>query len=113
MFTKKHFESITSVDVAYTTTLMLWLVYNDLTIFDQLLKEFENAEEYLICDGLHRAINFIEVTHEERFAEAAEVHGDVDFNNPKNRDLHIEISRSIFQDVTREIYKEQIKIMEG
>lgn len=112
MFTEKPFSGITSADVAYTTTLMLWLVYNDLTIFDQLLKEFEEAEEYSICGGIHNAIGFIEVTHEERFAEAAEVHGDVDFNNPKNRDLHIEVSRSIFQDVTREIYKEQIKVME-
>lgn len=96
----------------YTATLSAYLIYNDLEVFDRLLKEFEEKEEYLICSGIQSAIEKIEDIHSSRFDEAAveigieeDEEGLLTFSFEK----HKEISKLIFKDILTEIYERQIE----
>jgi predicted transcriptional regulator len=95
----------------YIATLSAYLIYNDLEIFDKLLQEFEDKEEYLICSGIQSAIEKIEEVHSERFNEASieigieeDEEGLLTFSYEK----HKEISKLIFKDILTEIYEKQI-----
>lgn len=96
----------------YTATLSAYLIYNDLEIFDRLLQEFEDREEYLICSGIKAAIEKIEDVHDSRFQNAAveigmeeDDEGMLTFSFEK----HKEISKLIFEDILKEIYEKQIE----
>lgn len=96
----------------YTATLSAYLIYNDLEIFDRLLQEFEDREEYLICSGIKAAIEKIEDVHDSRFQNAAveigmeeDEEGMLTFSFEK----HKEISKLIFEDILKEIYEKQIE----
>ena len=95
----------------YIATLSAYLIYNDLEVFDRLLQEFEDREEYLICSGIKSAIEKIEEVHSERFNEASieigieeDEEGLLTFSYEK----HKEISKLIFKDILTEIYEKQI-----
>lgn len=96
----------------YTATLSAYLIYNDLEVFDRLLQEFEDREEYLICSGIKAAIEKIEDVHDSRFQNAAveigmeeDEEGMLTFSFEK----HKEISKLIFEDILKEIYEKQIE----
>ena len=96
----------------YTATLSAYLIYNDLEVFDRLLQEFEDREEYLICSGIKAAIEKIEDVHDSRFQNAAveigmeeDDEGMLTFSFEK----HKEISKLIFEDILKEIYEKQIE----
>lgn len=96
----------------YTATLSAYLIYNDLEVFDRLLQEFEDREEYLICSGIKSAIEKIEDVHDSRFQNAAveigmeeDDEGMLTFSFEK----HKEISKLIFEDILKEIYEKQIE----
>lgn len=96
----------------YIATLSAYLIYNDLEIFDRLLQEFEDREEYLICSGIKAAIEKIEDVHDSRFQNAAveigmeeDDEGMLTFSFEK----HKEISKLIFEDILKEIYEKQIE----
>lgn len=96
----------------YTATLSAYLIYNDLEVFDRLLQEFEDREEYLICSGIKSAIEKIEDVHDSRFQNAAveigmeeDEEGMLTFSFEK----HKEISKLIFEDILKEIYEKQIE----
>lgn len=96
----------------YIATLSAYLIYNDLEVFDRLLQEFEDREEYLICSGIKSAIEKIEDVHDGRFQNAAveigmeeDEEGMLTFSFEK----HKEISKLIFEDILKEIYEKQIE----
>lgn len=96
----------------YTATLSAYLIYNDLEVFDRLLQEFEEKEEYLICSGIKAAIEKIEDLHDSRFQNAAVEIGmeeDEDGMLTFSFDKHREISKLIFEDILKEIYNGQIE----
>lgn len=100
-------------DHFYISTLSAWLIYSDLTIFDKLLAEFENKEEYLACAGISEAIDKIEEIHDNRFEEAADeigIDADTDGFYSFSQQKHKEVSKLIFEDIVREIYDGQIKL---
>ena len=100
----------------YTATLSAYLIYNDLDIFDRLLQEFEEKEEYLICSGIKAAIEKIEDIHDGRFQSAAVEIGmeeDEDGMLTFSFEKHKEISKLIFKDILTEIYEKQIEQSTG
>lgn len=95
----------------YVTTLECWLIYNDDDIYYSMLDHFEQIEYYPACDGINKAIKFIERTVTKRFEEASIISEDdesttYDFNEYKA------VSSKIFYDVLLEIYEEQIRSIE-
>lgn len=100
----------------YTATLSAYLIYNDLEIFDRLLQDFEEKEEYLICSGIKAAIEKIEDVHDSRFQDAAVeigVNEDEDGMLTFSFEKHKEISKLIFEDILKEIYEKQIEQSKG
>ena len=96
----------------YTATLSAYLIYNDLDIFDKLLQDFEEKEEYLICSGIKAAIEKIEDIHDSRFNNAAlevGIQEDEEGLLTFSFDKHKEISKLIFEDILKEIYERQIE----
>lgn len=96
----------------YTATLSAYLIYNDLEIFDKLLQDFEEKEEYLICSGIKSAIEKIEDIHDSRFNNAAlevGIQEDEEGLLTFSFDKHKEISKLIFEDILKEIYERQIE----
>ena len=77
-------EGIDSRDVSrffYINTLEAWLIYNDDEIYYSMLHHFEDIEYYPACDGINKAIKFIENVVEYK-----------------------KIKRKIFYDIMLEIY---------
>lgn len=91
----------------YIATLSAWLMYNDLSIFDNVLKHFEEKEEYLICEAIHRAINKIDEIYNDRFEEASPLE-EADDIIQFSYEEHKRVSRLIFEDVIKEIYEKQV-----
>ena len=98
----------------YVTTLQNWLIYNNYTVYEDVLEYFESLELYPICDGIKKALVFIEFVLDKRFKEAQ-----VGFEDELNFVLgqleenefekHREISRLVYKDILTEIYGEQIR----
>jgi len=96
----------------YTATLSAYLIYNNLEIFDKLLQDFEEKEEYLVCSGIKAAIEKIEDIHDSRFNNAAfevGIQEDEEGLLTFSFDKHKEISKLIFEDILKEIYERQIE----
>lgn len=95
------------VDFFYVATLQMWLMHNDLNIYDDLLTYFEEQENYLICEAIHKAIAFIESTVEENFENATKLSEEND-GNMYSFEEHKRVSNEIFKQVVQEIYEKQI-----
>jgi len=98
----------------YINTLQNWLIYNNYTVYEDVLEYFESLELYPICDGIKKALVFIEFVLDKRFKEAQ-----VSFEDELNFVLgqleenefekHREISRLVYKDILTEVYAEQIR----
>lgn len=87
----------------YTSTLSAWLIFNDFEVFENVLDHFQRQEDYLVCEGISRALAKIEAIMDERFSEASEeVEEGVFQYEYKN---HKAVSKRIFEDVMTEIYE--------
>jgi uncharacterized protein YbcV (DUF1398 family) len=95
------------IDFFYVATLQMWLTHNDLNVYDDLLTYFEEQENYLICQGVHKAIAFIEKTVEDRFDGATKLSNSED-GDMYSFEEHKRISNEIFKDVVKEVYEKQI-----
>lgn len=98
----------------YINTLQYWLVYNDYEIYEEVLNHFESLELYPVCDGIKKALVFIEMVLDERFKDAKiETSDALDVVLGKLSDdkweKHKSISRLVYKDVLTEIYGEQIR----
>ena len=99
------------VSVAYVSTLQFYVNYNDLSIYDDLVKYYEGTEEYAICEGISRAIDFIDDTMDHRFGEAIE-EGEEEDGKIYTAEEYKRVSRLVFEDIIKEIYERQIKGIE-
>ena len=54
----------------YISTLQNWLIYNNYTVYEEVFEYFESLELYPICDGIKKALVFIEFVLDKRFKEA-------------------------------------------
>jgi hypothetical protein len=95
------------VQYFYIATLQAWLLNNEFEIFDNILKFFEQREEYLMCEGIHQAIDKIDEIYNDRFSEATAIHEDED-KIEYTYEEHRKVSRLIFEDIIKEIYEKQI-----
>jgi len=98
-------------EAAYLVTLQYWMVYNQLEIYESMLRHYEEKEEYAICEGITRAIEKIEDTMDKRFQEAEALEEDED-QILYTHDEHQRVSRLIFEDILKEIYERQVKTTE-
>jgi len=101
-------EYRSQVSAAYVSTLQFYINYNDLTIYDALVAYYESTEEYAICEGISRAIDFIDLTMDNRFSEAIE-EGEEEDGKIYTAEEYKRVSRLVFEDIIKEIYERQIK----
>ena len=100
-------EYRSQVSAAYVSTLQFYIYYNDLTIYDALVAYYESTEEYAICEGISRAIDFIDVTMDNRFSEAIE-EGEEEDGKIYTAEEYKRVSRLVFEDIIKEIYERQV-----
>lgn len=96
-----------SAEDVYLTTLQHWLIYNDFDIYESLLITFEQKENYVACEGIHRALRRIEQIMDQRFEEAEKIQ-ETEEEVVYTHEEHKRISRLIFEDILKEIYEKQI-----
>jgi hypothetical protein len=101
-------EYRSQVSAAYVSTLQFYVNYNDLTIYDALVGYYEDTEQYAICEGISRAIDFIDDTMGHRFGEAIEESEEED-GKIYTTEEYKRVSRLVFEDIIKEIYERQIK----
>ena len=101
-------EYRSQVSAAYVSTLQFYVNYNDLTIYDALVGYYEDTEQYAICEGISRAIDFIDNTMDNRFGEAIEESEEED-GKIYTAEEYKRVSRLVFEDIIKEIYERQIK----
>ena len=89
------------VDFYYRQTLFVWLVYNDDSIFEDLLVFYQEKEEYLVCEGINRALNAIDNIREAHFEDAIAEHSD-DTGSTYSAEEYRRVSRLIFAQVLME-----------
>ena len=92
----------------YIATLMYWLLNNEIEIFDDVLRHFQEQEQYIVCFGIKKAIDKIEETIEKRFDEAA-VMSETDEEKVYDAEEYKRVSREIFKDILFEVYESQIR----
>lgn len=94
-------------EIAYAYTLLAYLNHPQLNIFEDLLDRYTDEERYEECDGVNKALQFIENTYSSRFADAAEKTEDEHFVvTEENYGI---VNNIIFQDILDEFIKQQIK----
>jgi hypothetical protein len=101
----KEYQS--QVNAAYVSTLQFYVNYNDLTIYDALVKYYEDTEEYSICEGISKAVDFIDDTMDIRFGEAIE-EGEEEDGKIYTAEEYKRVSRLVFEDIIKEIYERQV-----
>ena len=106
----KEYQS--QVNAAYVSTLQFYVNYNDLTIYDALVKYYEDTEEYAICEGISKAVDFIDDTMDIRFGEAIE-EGEEEDGKIYTAEEYKRVSRLVFEDIIKEIYERQVKGIES
>jgi hypothetical protein len=94
------------VQFFYTATLSSWLNYNNVDVYVALIDDFEEKEEYLICEGINRALSVIDDIMDRRFGEAASVKEDDEIF--LTHEQHEKVSQLVFLDIMKEIYKSYI-----
>ena len=104
------------VKYVYVSTLTNFIVNPNFQIFDNLLEEYEKKENYLICEGINRALNKIDEIYNDRFSDAVREQDEEDEEHEfsiedyvDHEDRNIRISRLIFEDIIKEIYEAQIR----
>lgn len=95
------------IEDVYLATLQNWLVHNDFDIYESLLITFEQKEDYIICEGINRALSKIEDITNNRFMQAEKV-GETEEEVLYTHEEHLRVSRLIFEDVLKEIYEKQV-----
>ena len=92
----------------YVLTLSSWIMYNEASIYEELLDYFESQQEFYICEGINRALNRIDDTMQKHFLEASALDED---DEGKTFDLqeYKNVSRRVFIDIMKEIYERQIE----
>lgn len=95
------------VEDVYLTTLQHWLIYNDFDIYESLLITFEEKENYIVCEGIHRALERIQDIMDTRFEQADKVK-ETETEVVYTHEEHQRISRLIFEDILKEIYEKQV-----
>lgn len=108
LYSKQYQNEVNS---AYVSTLQFYVNYNDLTIYDALVKHYEDTEEYAICEGISRAVDFIDDTMDKRFGDAIE-EGEEEDGKIYTAEEYKRVSRLVFEDIIKEIYERQIKRIE-
>ena len=106
----KEYQS--QVNAAYVSTLQFYVNYNDLTIYDALVKYYEDTEEYAICEGISKAVDFVDDTMDIRFGEAIE-EGEEEDGKIYTAEEYKRVSRLVFEDIIKEIYERQVKGIES
>ena len=101
----KEYQS--QVNAAYVSTLQFYVNYNDLTIYDALVKYYEDTEEYAICEGISKAVDFVDDTMDIRFGEAIE-EGEEEDGKIYTAEEYKRVSRLVFEDIIKEIYERQV-----
>jgi len=91
----------------YLHTLGCWLINNDFTIYEALLDHYEQQENYPVCEGIHRALSFIEEVMNVHFEEAEKME-ETEGHFVYTHQEHMRVSALIFQDIIKEIYEKQI-----
>jgi hypothetical protein len=106
------------VNYVYVSTLSHFIVNPNFQIFDNLLEEYERQENYLVCEGINKALQKIDVIYNDRFSEAIDKDDEDEeeeiFEFSLNdyvdhEERNIRVSRLIFEDIIKEIYEAQIK----
>lgn len=93
-------------EAVYLGTLHSWLIYNDFVIYENIIKYFEEKEEYMVCEGIHRALSKIDDVMAERFKDAEKLQESEDEILYSNEE-HKKVSRLVFEDIIKEIYEKQ------
>ncbi len=90
----------------YVLTLSAWITYNEMEIYEQMMKYFEEKENYYICEGINRALAKIDEVTTHRFSEATPLEED-DERKTFGVDEYKQVSRRVFTDIMTEIYERQ------
>ena len=91
----------------YLHTLGCWLINNDFTIYESLVKHYEEIEQYEVCEGITRALDKIEDIMDKHFSEA-EKFSETDKEVTYTHQEHMRVSALIYEDILKEIYEKQI-----
>lgn len=94
-------------EAVYLGTLHSWLIYNDFVIYENIIKYFEEKEEYMVCEGIHRALSKIDDVMAERFKDAEKIR-ETDDEVVYSHEEHQRVSRLVFEDIIKEIYEKQV-----
>lgn len=104
------------VKYVYVSTLSNFVINPNFQIFDNILEKYEKEENYLICEGINRALNKIDEIYNDRFSNAIKELDDEEDQEEfsiddyvDHEDRNIRISRLIFEDIIKEIYEAQIR----
>lgn len=106
-FYKIEFKDGEQKDSFYVTTLLLWMLYNKFDVFEEVLEHFEAKENYLVCAGIHLALNKVEDLMHNRFeaATAIEENGD---HKTYSYEEYENVSKQVLRDIVIELYEKQI-----
>lgn len=104
------------IKYVYVSTLSNFVINPNFQIFDNILEKYEKEENYLICEGINRALNKIDEIYNDRFSNAIKELDDEEDQEEfsiddyvDHEDRNIRISRLIFEDIIKEIYEAQIR----
>lgn len=108
------------IKYVYVSTLSNFIINPNFQIFDNILEKYEKEENYLICEGINRALNKIDEIYNDRFSNAIkeiDEEDEEDYDHEEfsiddyvdHENRNIRISRLIFEDIIKEIYEAQIR----
>jgi hypothetical protein len=104
------------IKYVYVSTLSNFIVNPNFQIFDNILEEYEKKENYIVCEGINRALNKIDEIYNDRFSEAISEEDDEEEEKEfsiddyvTHEDKNIRVTTLIFEDIIKEIYEAQIK----
>lgn len=108
-----QFQDGEQKDSFYVTTLLIWMLYNKFDIFDEVIQHFEEKEEYMVCAGIHLALQKVEDLMHDRFEQATALDEDEDFRTYSYQEYE-DVSKKVLKDVIIEMYEKQVdKFKEG
>ena len=107
-FYKTDFKDGEQKESYYITTLLLWLIYNKFDVFEEVLEHFEARENYLVCAGIHLALEKVEDLMHNRFEEATPIEEDGDHKTYTFEEYE-NVSKQVLRDIIIELYERQAK----
>lgn len=105
-FYKTDFKDGEQKESFYITTLLLWLIYNKFDVFEEVLEHFESNENYLVCAGIHLALEKVEDLMHNRFEEATPIEDNGDHKTYSYEEYEI-VSKQVLRDIIIEMYEKQ------